>query len=446
MKLKSLFIAALALSTLVFSACIKVKRSVVVFVDEPKTYSPILTTNAFAVAFSDWTKITNTAAKVEFFNFIEKAGADFAEGILATAGDDVKKMIAEDGTAFKSASGTFQECFGLDIADVLWELNVLNDFDLDLDLEGDVDKLLEKGIAIPGFYTVVCAKKPVDLDVIKAKVTEKFCGACQESEMDCASCAFTNLFAVEKCDYNGSTAYKLSVKDADLAAKLRDFSPVLTAIEDGRIVIFASNGALLDELAGYYSGTVEAPECDPVFAKELQLPDDVLARVVIPKLGAKIRSLLGANAEDFCGDDPILTSVVRDTVLLRLDSGLCVDSPEAFARLSVDFTIPDTAGIIATTFYSVWASVRGFLTMGLASQPELAFVDKVLNGVQSGSQGNTFALAFCVKKEYFDGVDFVALGKKGVDLFSLGEESVDSVELDSEDVSDGDDIMEEDVE
>ena len=419
MKIRYLPMFLPLLATVLFSGCfLGIKREVVIDW-APKEYEPLVTTNTIAVCYGDGARLLNTPARREFHDFIDQAGLQFQEGVKEAAGEAV---AAELANGLNENPATFlKDMTGLEESDVKWTLTGVENFRIDL---SDLDAIAEKGIDFPRVYAAVHTSKPLDVERaagnIKAFIEKSF--AEDGAEGTNALAEVRKVIRVEKTDYRGAVAYRLRVDNEEFAKYLHGFAPVVTTMPGGYLTVMATSEELLDEVWGLYNGDIPAAPADSAIAKELQIPDDVVCRFAFPAIGDFIRSHLTDELAASVADDELASGFLNEIVALRYDSGAMPDSPVLFERLAVDFASEATAANIAESIRAAYNVAAGFVQIGLAERPELAFVTKILQGIQIANSGNTCVVAVPVKLEDLKGVDFKALGRSAAECLPEANE------------------------
>ena len=266
----------------------------------PKSYEPLVGTNAFAVAVCDDRKAHSNQPLLAFCDLVGKKSREITDAISAEFPDKVSEKLAK--YYGMSCDDAIRHFYGVEPSDIKWRVCALEKFDPAAIAEG-----YPTNFVAPHLYAAVHSARPLDLDKIVAAYREFF-EALRDPGSE-ASNAVAQAYgecekyvSCERLEIGGAPAYRLSLTDPESGEKINGISPLATTICGGNLLVFAISDATLAHVKGLYAGTEPSAPADSAMGRELAIPDDILFRVAVTDID-KFVPALGKDGDGDDGDD-----------------------------------------------------------------------------------------------------------------------------------------------
>ena len=236
-----------------------------------------------------------TNAVVRDFNTIFKEKIEQLWSICETEPEGLKAKKSFD-EAYAMYSEEFPKLIGLTAGDYRWLAFSMGDISVPL---GEPEN-----ITMPDMTVVLYTAKPVDPIALVEGGRKLFLDEIKKDfkDLDVDNATFDEFLAeaekvasFEKTEWNGRPAVRLIIKDEDIKESLLNFSPILTQIGDGRLLVLASNRSSLEEIEGVYAGTVKPLAKDSAIVSTLEKSKGSLAFFAFPKIDKWIAKTIPAE-------------------------------------------------------------------------------------------------------------------------------------------------------
>ena len=377
---------------------------------------PHVGTNAFAILYQDYTKSERSTAVNAFTDLLERKQREFNDAVSETR--DVKLPEAVSKYTEMTSDEMFRSLYGIETGDLKWHVGVLDKFSPDIFDGEDADD-----ISLPDFYSATYAAKPFDLDRAW-KVGEEIRTAFMASDpaISNAFCSIAEVISAERFESDGACAFRISVFNPATKEKLVNIAPVVTTLCEGRLLVLASSEGMLEKVRGLYAGEEPDAPADSPFARELDLPENVLFRMAVPELG-KFLAELDADGDDDgesedgeADDDELGPESVKS---LRLELAADDATTNLFFRVAAELPNEDMAKQVVDDINMSFSSAATMLPVLAMAKPELSFLPSLCEGFKTSSVGSTAALGISIAYSTLEAIDFKALARLAAEAEAL---------------------------
>lgn len=391
-----------------------------------KVYSPLVTENTLMVVYEEPGKLYDSEFKKDFLNILEQKAKDYKDGVLEVLPKSLPENLEKWSSMGRKEST--KKLLGIELDEIKWQLCAVEKFSIPDDIENE-------GIDCPRFYAVICSDKRVDIDLFVKNYGDIISSAFNaEPGLSNQIDRVKGAFKTDRSADGDTVTYKFSLALPEFAEKLRGLEPVLTTIEDGHLMVFASSDAVLADVQSLYSGTIPAAADDSAIMKELSIPDEVIQRVSIPEIGSFLRSVVPSNILDAAYSNEDAGEYAKSVEGLRCDFGIDEMAASMFFRIAVDFGDVKTVTELADMATAGINTIAGLVQMLTANQPDLAFVPKLINNIKCGASDKTFAIGLGITKADLSEISFKRIGKLAAEAQQAAKAAKEPAE--TEDVDD----------
>ncbi len=407
---------ALLFGALVFAGgcCGKKEPGCAAKTDEAKAAAlvPHIGTNAFAIIYQDYAKSGRSTAVNAFTTLLERKQREFNAAVIEAGRTNTCPEAVKKYTEMTSDE-MFRFVYGVEKGDLKWQVGVLENFSPDIfDSEDAGD------ISLPNFYSATYSAKPFDLDrAWKAGEEIRTAFMASDPAISNAFCSISEVISAERVESDGACAFRISVFNPVTKEKLGNIAPVFTTLCDGRLLVLASSEGMLERVRGLYSGKEPDAPADSVLARELDLPENVLSRVVVPELG-KFLAVIGADDD---GDDEADDGEFKpeDMKSFRLEFAVDDAATNLFFRAATELSKEELAQMAVEEIKKGLASATVMLPMLALAKPELSFLPSFVQGITASNNGATAAVGISIAYATLEAIDAKALARLAAEAEAL---------------------------
>ena len=388
-----------------------------------KTYTPKVGKDTLAVAVTDYSHMFQDPS---FRAFQELASRKCREIGEAVQDEKAKELSAKLEKYYKMSQDDYiREFYGVEPTDLKWSVWAIDKFDPD-----EVVKDAPKNVKAPHCYAVLYSARKIDLD----KVVDAYRGLFQtmcDADSDFKDAvaemteALTNVVSYERVELDGVPAYRFTLTDDDTGEKIGGISPLVTTINDGKMVVFAISDPTLAYVKGLYDGSEPAAAEDSAIGRELALPENLLGRLAIVGIDefAKVCKGDDGDGEDEEDDDDFEPD---DLSCARFDLGFDTAKNSLFMRAAADFVKADQAAALAKEAEEGIGGFKMVAALMLSSQKAFTWCAPILQTLEIANSGNTLAAGLSIPYSAVESIDAAKMAEaileaqKGASSLPLG--------------------------
>lgn len=259
----------------------------------------------------------------------------------------------------------------------------------------------------PDFAFVLCFDKKVDFAKAYSKIKDlngqyvKALFAKDGNDPEEVMAEIKKNVSLDEGLYNGAFAVTLSLADETKKILSMEnterFSPILTTICDGQLIVLASSKEHLAEIDKMYNGTIPAAPADSKLANELNVPVDNLFRFSILDVIGTAKTVMPEEEwknfnDDVLADETPAGKYVKAADIVRFDCNVDAETESYIASLNVVFNDSGVSSELKQTLEPMLMLGKIAASGSLQSDPESEQLMALVNSAELKLDGQTLAL------------------------------------------------------